>query len=195
MKSRVRCFLLEPTGTVRVWLRRYERGSSGRCTGSSSYHTAMTLLGDFPAKFDEETETFAAGRKYLASREDLGPAHDDPRWPTRCECGQAFADADPYQVFQRQLYVRADTGETHTAEDAPPGAMWDAWWMGADFRGPDGRCWTLKLPGGSDWCIDGPASDGGKWTRSGAAPDLTATPSILTPRYHGWLRGGWLEEC
>lgn len=33
------------------------------------------------------------------------------------------------------------------------------------------------------------------WTRTGAIPKVTCSPSILTPRYHGFLRDGFLEEC
>jgi hypothetical protein len=95
-----------------------------------------------------------------------------------------------WQVFQDQIYRRADTGEEYTLRDAPPGAMYIATWHDNHLR--------VCLPpnGGHDyWDVDGPSKNGNGWTRSGDLPNVTANPSILTPRYHGFLRGGWLEEC
>ena len=90
---------------------------------------------------------------------------------------------------------------------APVGAMWNADWLhGCRFgwdraldRNADGLVLQVRTPGG-DWLIDGPALRDGVpygdgWTRTGTAPDITATPSIVLGRYHGWLKAGWLEEC
>jgi hypothetical protein len=44
------------------------------------------------------------------------------------------------------------------------------------------------------WTIDGLASSGGRWTRTGEAPNFTVTPSILTPKYHGYLTAGVLTD-
>ena len=41
-----------------------------------------------------------------------------------------FAPEDERQVFERSVHRRADTGAEMTIEEAPPGAMWDAWWYG-----------------------------------------------------------------
>lgn len=88
---------------------------------------------------------------------------------------------------------------------APVGAMWDCdWYRGAKHengtqydRNPDGLILAVRTPGG-DWVIDGPSfsdrKETGMWTRSGTAPNITATPSILMPKYHGWLRDGYLVE-
>jgi hypothetical protein len=66
--------------------------------------------------------------------------------------------------------------------------------MGQSWRGPDGRCLVLKTPAG-DWVIDGPASGGGRWERTGVPPLITARPSILIPgQYHGWLTAGVLSD-
>jgi len=83
-----------------------------------------------------------------------------------------------------------------TLRDCPPGAMYDAFWY--PEKGPDGRALCVSLPpgGGMDfWHVDGPSKGGGGWTRSGEPPFVTANPSILTPRFHGFLRNGWLESC
>jgi hypothetical protein len=83
---------------------------------------------------------------------------------------------------------------------APVGAMWDSprWHDCEAFhKGDDGMVLTVRTPGG-DWTIDAPSSKGGYWSRSGVAPRITASPSILIQTdktYHGWLRDGWLEEC
>jgi hypothetical protein len=46
------------------------------------------------------------------------------------------------------------------------------------------------LPSCELWDIDGPSSNGPGWSRSGEPPAVTVSPSILTPRYHGFLRNG-----
>jgi hypothetical protein len=57
----------------------------------------------------------------------------------------------------------------------------------------------VRLPGGSLWNVDArPAGDRGYgdsgWTITGTAPRLTASPSIDTGTYHGWLRDGVLSD-
>jgi hypothetical protein len=75
--------------------------------------------------------------------------------------------------------------------------MYDAYWM-KDFsdykKRSDGIMLCVKTPGG-DWIVDGPSNNGNGWERTGTVPKITATPSILMARYHGWLRDGWLVEC
>jgi hypothetical protein len=194
MGSRIQCFMLEPTQRVRIKLRRFthkDTCSSGPMQG----HDASVLLpgpdvaGSWPARIGADG--------YLQSYEDLKPPADDPRWATVCEqCGAALPAETIFQVFQEQLYRRADTGEEVTLRDAPPGAMHDAAWDPA--KGPDGRALYVCLPpnGGLNyWHVDGPSSNGPGWMRTGVPPLVTANPSILTPRYHGFLRNGWLEEC
>src|SRR5258707_10267822 len=43
--------------------------------------------------------------------------------------------------------------------DPTPGMMWDAWWSGEWAKGPDGKCLVVVCPNGSQWMIDGPASN------------------------------------
>jgi hypothetical protein len=93
--------------------------------------------------------------------------------------------------------VTGSDGQEYGA--APPGAMWDCDWLHCDAtvnRYPDGKCWCVRTPKG-DWLIDGPSSTHEQgWTRTGEAPYLTVTPSIITPRgYHGWLTEGLLKQC
>ena len=89
-----------------------------------------------------------------------------------------------------------------TIQPAPIGAMWGCDWFAGCHessglrydRNPDGLVLCVRCPGG-DWLIDGPSDSGGSWSRTGVAPNITVTPSILQPRYHGWLRDGHLVEC
>lgn len=185
----VRCFLLVATDDEWRWLRRFAEG--GCSTNAGHYHNAMAYIGRAPALRNEQGY-------------GIEPAVDraDTRWPTTCACGYAFAETDHWQVFSLDIYRRADglPGEysihpnpSEPAIRAAAGAMWDAWWHWR--KGPDGHAWTVMLPDGSDWCIDGPSSNGDGWRRSGEAPNLTARPSILTPAYHGWLTNGELTSC
>ncbi|MHC4507747.1 MAG: hypothetical protein ACYTAO_02170 [Planctomycetota bacterium] len=134
--------------------------------------------------------------------------HDHPSWPKKCSCGRDFGSDDHWQVNVNVLYVARGTkeaagydGQLFVIQEAPVGAMWDAWWYKDNFKGADGKCIVLKTPGG-DWIVDGTSSDGGKWQRSGEPPELTVNPSIGIGRepgkpwtYHGWLRDGYLVEC
>lgn len=120
---------------------------------------------------------------------------DDARWPAHCDlCGYAFVDADERVLFYRRLYRAADGRET-ILDDAPPGAMWDAFWLGPEYRGEDGLHLAVMTPGGP-WYVDGrsPVSFL-RWVRWGTPPDVSAKPSIFIPgRYHGWLQDGFLRE-
>lgn len=202
MGSRIRCFMIEPVQPPQAhyYLRRYRSRSEedAKCPCNYGYHNAKFQIEDGPVK------QIAGGkdRCYIANGIPE-PARDDPRWPKICECGYVFLESDEWQLFQKELYRRVDNGEIVTLEDAPAGAMWNAWWMTSDrdYKGPgsyvgsDGLCLSVKTPGG-DWLVDGPANNGAGWTRSGTVPDVTANPSIMIgSRYHGFLRAGWLEEC
>lgn len=192
MGSRIRCFWLEPTDQVEMSLRRYLGSSESKCEGSGwGYHNAEATIG----RCHKSEVTDLHG--------DSWP-HADPRWPARCACGYEFKPADPWQFNPNSLYKRSDTGELVVLGKAPAGAMWNATWMreGHHYRMVEGITLVVRTPGG-DWCVDGPAYPGGgaapvpnAWARSGAVPDITANPSIHFPgSYHGFLRGGWLEEC
>jgi hypothetical protein len=124
---------------------------------------------------------------------DIGPFMDR-EWPTKCVCGYEFTSEDTRMLMVEPIY-RADDGREFILREAPVGAMWDAhWYRGTDWKGPDGLSLVVKLPDGAEWCMDAPASGGGRWNRTGEAPKVTVSPSIQTPRWHGWLRDGVLAE-
>lgn len=132
---------------------------------------------------------------------DDHPGFDEVDWPATCPepgCDHVMSyESDAHGAGWRTFmgtcsWRNALTDEVRDDQhDWGPGAMYDATrWTPGSWRGPDGRCWAVVLPpaGMADfWLIDGEASSGGRWTRTGEAPDLSVTPSILTPSYHGFL--------
>lgn len=195
-------FFLEPTKRDRVYLRRYESGST--CPGGG-YHQAMVFIGE------EAEDTRAIGDDH---------PHDDERWPAVCEkCDRPFDEADQWQRFRRAIYRRVDTGEETTLADAPIGACWNAFWMverdNPIWQGPDGRCLVVKCPDGHDWMVDSRASNCTMpedkvhkcWVRHGRPEDGTlhvdkdgvtcaaGAGSIDTGTWHGFLHHGQLVQC
>jgi hypothetical protein len=163
----IKIFWIEPTDRERQWLRRFQFDSKKACAGSTSGCDAMFEIGEADVLYtsDGYIDGTSAARKM--------PPRDDPRWPKHCAaCGQPFDDKDEYQLHGKQIYVRPDTGARFTLKDAPPGAVWDAWWMHQRKRGEaapapgvghmlgdDGRSLTVRLPDGHDWMIDARASN------------------------------------
>jgi hypothetical protein len=193
MKSKIKCFWLEPTPHASVSLRRYKgHGKEGPCPKSGlSYHNVSVIVVpqmDRPLKkrFDEGD----------LDHEDY--PRTDPRWPKTCPCGYEFQEDDSWQINTQRLYGNPEMNGLITIEDAVVGAMWDAWWY--DHSGLDDKCIVVRTPGG-DWIIDYPI-DGKGWTRTGTPPELTVRPSIGIGgepgkgwKYHGFLTDGYLVEC
>lgn len=202
---RDKCFWLEPSGIAAVSLRRF-RFSQGYVKDSMGIKDYGKVDPDYykcangygcNAHVVIGQEPYEAGVSVNSRTHEV--PKDDPQWPKVCEvCGRAFEDGDEWQRNSSQLY-RRDTGELFLLATAPVGAMWDAQWY-KDYKGykkhVDGIMLVVKTPGG-DWCVDGPSypNHGPGWERVGTIPEVTASPSILMPRYHGWLKNGWLEEC
>lgn len=189
----VKCFWLKPRDRARRWLRRFTYSTDAQCPNHGTWgHDAMVQIEDAKIKM-------LADGCYECDSADV--PRDDPRWPQACACGYQFRDSDLWQVHNQRIYVRQDTGEETTLRDAPPGAMWDAPWLPESHRGPDGRALVLMLPCNLEWTIDGPATNGPGWTRTGEPPNITANPSIGKLDkdgkwlYHGWLRNGGLIDA
>lgn len=193
------CFMVEPTDEQEAWLRRYADGPCPAKPGEHSYHDGSAHVGRVPVVYgkvdDEPTHSYI-------EETSVEGYHGDERWPIRCACGYEFGPDDHWQVLGRQVWRRPDTGEARALhgywrndEQVPvwgPGAMFYAWWMEGwrDHLGPEGKCLSVVLPpSGSEhiWHIDGPASSGGHWSRTGEPPLISVTPSISTGAYHGWL--------
>jgi hypothetical protein len=165
----VRCFWLTETPFARVELRR--QGSRvGTCPDPTyGYHDAVRVIGWNYLHWTiwmprDRTNIYLGARPdsvrdwvMEGTRPDAIP-RSDPRWPPSCErCPYAFSEADEWQINLHALMRRADTGELVTVREAPPGAMWDAWWMRSAWwlAGPDGRHVWVKCPNGQVWAIDG----------------------------------------
>jgi hypothetical protein len=216
--SKIRCFWLEPTDQVELSLRRYRGSEHSKCAVSGfGYHNASAIVErasiaqlaarGWPMENDRPAYTIDVGRmrrRGKAIQPSSGESRtrtislEDPRWPRTCSCGYQFAEDDAWQCNPFPLFRRLDNGELVTLQAAPVGAMWNAAWL--ERPGPDGICLMVRTPGG-EWPVDGPSYHGGKirkergWKRSGAIPDVTASPSIMIPgKYFGFLRSGWLES-
>jgi hypothetical protein len=209
------CFFMEMTDRQAVFLRRYRSCRAGSACplmpGEYSRHDAMNSIAELAIQRTPEG--------YIKSPDIEEPPHDDPRWPTHCPCGYAFAEPDEWQVFGATLYRRADTGEVLRINDAPPGALWHADWLAGHYAPTaDGHIVMCRTPGG-DWNIDSEASNCDKkgdrthhcWCRHGDPTDplglKTGQPfhvdkscqtcnagagSIACGNYHGFLHRGQL---
>lgn len=191
------CFLLSNSGQVLLFLRRFTFSTRGFCSHyEGSGHNAMVEVGL------REAIPSGHGGAYMAPQPW---DEDDPRWPSHCSCGYAFTADDPQDVFQMEVLVDGEGRQfvvnlgriEASLPSTPTGAMWDSPWMGEKWSGEDGKSWTVKLPDGTPWHVDGPSKSSGVekgWSRTGEAPNLTVTPSILSHGYHGWLSGGVLSD-
>lgn len=205
MGSRIRCFGVEQTGSVRVSLRRYVSSRSCKAQdcpgGSMSYHNASVDIGTEPAHTDD--------RGYLVPLKM--PPRDDPRWPATCICGYEFADDDEWQINQDHLYApmpnsadQAPATGPWTMRDMPAGAMLYPSWLQPDHGytqsvdngdtrprrwqpGPDGKVLMVVTPRG-EWIVDSRASnctlpEDNKhrcWVRHGEIPDVNVDKNGLT---------------
>ncbi len=204
----VKCFYMVETGDLKRFLRRY---ADGPCPNNNGhYHNNMVDLDT--VKHDPNT-------MIELDDKDGAPPDTDQRWPTHCTCGYAFTDDDEHQVFVERVYERTDTGERMMLPDAPPGAMYNAWWNPDCWKGKDGLALVVRCPDGHDWNIDATCSNCTLpddkahrcWLRHGQVPNITVDKtgpadngdttcsagggSILTPKWHGFLRGGELVVC
>ena len=197
----VRCFMVRPTERCRASLRRYWGGKD--CGGS--YHNAETPIGELPA---------------IRNPDGYYPAHpvdpylSDPRWPAKCDkCGAPVPESAERRIFTKAIYTD-DSGKEYSLCAPVPGMMWDAWWMGESMHGPEGKCLVVICPDGTEWMIDGCASnctmpnDRGPfdkahrcWVRHGEPPNITVDKNGRTcsagggsivghKGYHGFLRNG-----
>jgi hypothetical protein len=199
------CFWLEPTGNVRLSLRRFTFGGRGRnCPAAPNgmgHNASVQLDREIPLVVAVDADGW---RSMEMVPEGERPPDDDPAWPTACEaCGGPFLEGDEWQVNQAEVYTRSDGGEVAFRgyqDPAMAGALWHAWWLEGPMggvrkarAGEDGIILMAMTPGGYEWVVDGEATGGGGWTREGdpRRPEtLTVTPSIVAGDYHGFLQAG-----
>lgn len=210
-------FLLERTDKVKIYLRRYGGdpnpgpGSDVGCRGKYGYHDAQNYIATEKARYEERG---TAENPYTVIVNDGSNfkkkyPRTHKKWPTICDwCGYEFKPSDEWQFFTEIVYRRADTGEEMGLRNAPDGAMWWAWWYKDNPRYQPNGALMVKCPGGSDWNIDGratnctmPKDDEHRcWIRHGDPPRITVDKngltcsagggSIIAGNYHGFLRDG-----
>jgi hypothetical protein len=202
-------FWLEATDRCLFGLRRYSSPrESYTYTCEAGWHEAKVITSEGQAFWHLDGDS---GYRSLAAAPET--PHDAPGWPAFCEsgCGYEFTEDDHWQDTQDQLYRRLDTGQEMTLRVADPGASWDAWWMPDNWRGPDGIALMVRCPNGSDWHVDGQASNCTRkgephacWVRHGDPRQANVTVdkngdtcaagagSIVAGDYHGFLQAGIL---
>lgn len=183
-----KCFIIHETPYLR---REYRRYGNQKCdkTISGIHDTTVLIDAQIP-----DAGLVESG--FLPTDEELR----DPRWPKTCACGHKFHPEEAWQVNLLRLYRGFPDDKLYCLRDPnmPPGAMWDADWLGKNYQGPDGKCWTVQLPGGYDFPIFSVASGTKqKWNVTGSAPTFTLSPSINCEGvYHGWIQNGIItEDC
>ena len=220
-RKAVPCYFLEETKQVALSLRRFQYADANPPTCLNGYHSASVRILDAEARW--EPQGVNGRQPCLLPREEEIPHHDS-RWPLQCEhCSYLFQDSDEWQLNQSLIYRRVGTGDRMLLEEAGPGAMWYADWMLTEdsprWRGPDGHCLIVKVPGknprGHEWMVDGVANNCGMlgdlihkcWVRHGDPRTEPVTVdkagftcnagagSILVPGWHGFLRNGELVEA
>lgn len=189
------CFWTEPTGKAVLYFRRFTFKADDPCPESEQGHSASKRYAVRKLRLTPEGMIEALSVNRYRTR---------PEWPKKCDlCGKRFSKKAQWQVNQEPIYVRPDTGETWERRELPVGAMYHGWWSPKNWTGSDGIALHVILPradGSPDhaWNVDGPATSGGHWTRTGdpkAVPTtVDANPSILTSEYHGYLRNGVLTD-
>jgi hypothetical protein len=197
----IKTFFLTPTNRAAVFLRRYVYGNDAKCPRPQGYHNAMIYLSD--------AEILTDGDGYWRTPEQDSP-HNDPRWPTHCECGYIFTpDGADWQEFTDRLYT--DGTNTYRHRELPVGAMYYADWLPKNmfWDNKTDDCLTVVTPGGQ-WNIDSRANNCTLpndrlhrcWVRHGDPPNITVDKrgltcsagagSIICGSYHGFLQNGQL---
>lgn len=217
-------FWCEPTGLVRVSLRRFTFGVYPETDdGNKADHVACPAM-----RVDDRGYQQGHGCSLVILESAPRRMSDDgyylpwpvdefreDQWPTTCEaCGEACADGWYRQANQDEWY-RADGVGQWTQRDLPVGAMFDASWL---RKGPDGIGLMVVCPPGGlgdHWAVDARASNCGLsddddhycWCRHGnprsepvtvdkeCVTCVAGAGSIQTGSWHGFLRSGQLVEC
>lgn len=142
--DRVKCFLLEELDLERVEVEIREGGECPKRKGGGHFAVARLAEG----KVDEHRNLIDFDKREL--------------WPAACACGFAFTEKAYRSGSYPRVYRRVDTGALMTTDEAPAGAIWRSTWYEEnypEYRGPDGRTYIAKCPGGSQWVIDSRANN------------------------------------
>lgn len=186
-------YIVEPTGTCRLALRRFRH----RDDSEDHFHDVTVIINENARVTPDNPD----GTKPVT---DHRVRHDDPLWPTRCDCGEPFTEADVRQVNELDWYE----GNGHRfawgigSWDGSPGAVMRTPWRDVDGRSP---AWHVCLPNRTWWNTNdrastGPGNElGPYWDVTGTPPGITVSPSIddrsSSRPWHGWIRSGVLEPA
>lgn len=213
--NRVKCFFMDPSGEVEIETYRSTTWSSGiKCSMSQhgGGHWAYLPFG-IGKEVDDKGHQESAG--YL-TREKAEGKYGLDKFPTECQCGYKFTNADEWGHRLIPIYQRRDDPSVrYTLQKAPDGAMYFATWYEKhrDWCGLDGHALMVKAPGGHDWHVDGRCSNCTRpedkvhkcWCRHGdpTTGDVTVNKvgdtcsagagSLLLKNWHGFLTSGWLH--
>lgn len=202
----VACYWAERTGRAQIQLRKFMFGLTSVTTHPDETYRfcpkrengygclGVKLTDIFVLANFKESENF--GLTLHQPEEDFT---NHPDWPTHCDyCGKLFPETAMTAIDSNLEYKRIETNETYTTNNNfdknTPGMLYDGWWLHfGETKKEDGISLVAVTPNGHHWHIDGPATGGGTWTRTGdpKKPEtLTVSPSILVSDYHGFLQNG-----
>jgi hypothetical protein len=216
MSTNIQCFFITPTNESDRYLRRFASVGEDKdvpLCPLGSYHNADVAIGRFPVLIDPPSGSLV---QYEISP-DVSMYSRDDRWPTHCPCGYKFQPEDDWQVNTERIYVSEQRpGQEFSLKQnkRQPGMMWNAWWFADQpaWTGSDGRSLVVVYPDGHDWMIDSRAKNCTMpddsihkcWVRHGEPPNITVDKngltcaagagSIQTPKWHGFLRNGYLVD-
>lgn len=213
MSDPIQCFMMLTHEDHKSWvhagyMHRDVEGAVCSLDGGSGLHKASVQITYGARPFDQLVVD--ADGHLSATR------HDGQLHQMKCKCGlwlkrgptvEEWGSSHSYQFENPQT---GQIGDCHTV--ATPGAMWYCPWyvegrevedLKAGRNGILSRLYVeqwlgkrmpimVMLPDKSHWCIDQKSSNGEGWTVTGDEPMVTASPSILVPRYHGFLQNGIL---
>ncbi len=209
---------------LRRYCSSYENGKQAdrdKCSvHPHGYHNAQVVICEArELQLAPEHSEYGGGDAECLGIHEL--AHDDLRWPQSCCCGYVFQSDDTWQHHFHRL-MKAPDGKLYALRkgELPPGAMfYSDWWQ---HPSPvDGHSLSVVLPDGHIWMVEGHASNCNVegsyndpkhfcWCRHrnpdgtftvdhtpepGTTTCTTGAGSILTPKWHGFLRNNKLITC
>jgi len=205
MSDPVQCFMLEIEEIHQWWVGLLTRDMNQICPSTGKPH-----------RLDLEVPEGVSISDLISLGDGMALQLPDRLEPMVCACGLRFTreNSTSHSTESKHRFRNPKTGKVGSCyEVATPGAMWYCPWLvdrdleklkqlvaegkntylspmyvnqWMDKRDP--LC--VMCPDGSHWMPDARSTNGDGWTVIGEAPNITASPSILTPGYHSFLVNG-----
>lgn len=99
-------------------------------------------------------------------------------------CDWLFDPANVEHNARREVALAAIRGGTFIRTTSYLSRFY--WTQWSDKRPPI----SVLCPNGKEWCVDAASNNGDGWVVGGDPPEITCSPSIQVPGYHGFLRNG-----